>query len=299
MSCHSAGNASASSLKVFLQECKLRVGQRYLDCQFSQWRAAQTSTSFSVYEMVKCVFHCHGRKQVSAARLEAEKDGVVVPVTLEDYCIKTRVKQPEHSDMADFYDDDYDLDDDDDDDDDSDADYEDGDDSVVIAAAPARPPVPRLRAAPLSELIVPRPSGLVVRACSWPHVGTDAPCEDHYFTFAPSKQALQSRGFDACRFPVILKRLRFISLAYFYVTSEEGVNPRNIFHECTKIASTLEGDSKRLPTDIFSQKPRALHKSEPAWARELFLAPVARTNTLCAVAFYCSTVSAATRGCCH
>ncbi|PSN51240.1 Ubiquitin-conjugating enzyme E2 R1 [Blattella germanica] len=73
------------------------------------------------------------RKQVSAARLEAEKDGVVVPLTLEDYCIKTKVKPPEHSvDMTDFYDDDYDLDDedeDDDDDDSGDGDYEDGDDS--------------------------------------------------------------------------------------------------------------------------------------------------------------------------
>lgn len=70
-------------------------------------------------------------KQVSAARLEAEKDGVVVPLTLEDYCIKTKVKPPEHSvDMTDFYDDDYDLDDEDDEDDDSgDGDYEDGDDS--------------------------------------------------------------------------------------------------------------------------------------------------------------------------
>ncbi|KAJ9592019.1 hypothetical protein L9F63_001458, partial [Diploptera punctata] len=36
------------------------------------------------------------RKQVQAARLEAEKDGVVVPLTLEDYCIKTKVKPPEH-----------------------------------------------------------------------------------------------------------------------------------------------------------------------------------------------------------
>ncbi|GLH08645.1 Ubiquitin-conjugating enzyme E2 C [Gryllus bimaculatus] len=76
------------------------------------------------------------RKQVSAARLEAEKDGVVVPLTLEDYCIKTKVKPPEHNvDMTDFYDDDYDLDDDDDDDNEGegaesgDGEYEDGDDS--------------------------------------------------------------------------------------------------------------------------------------------------------------------------
>jgi hypothetical protein len=76
-------------------------------------------------------YHC--RKQVSAARLEAEKDGVVVPLTLEDYCIKTKVKPPEHSvDMTDFYDDDYDLDDEDEEEEENesgDGDYEDGDDS--------------------------------------------------------------------------------------------------------------------------------------------------------------------------
>lgn len=46
-----------------------------------------------------------------AARAEAERDGLKVPLTLEDYCIKTRVK-PNPSDsqieMTDFYDDDYD-----------------------------------------------------------------------------------------------------------------------------------------------------------------------------------------------
>ncbi|XP_046403497.1 ubiquitin-conjugating enzyme E2 R2 [Ischnura elegans] len=63
------------------------------------------------------------RKQVAASRLEAEKDNVVVPITLEDYCIKTKVKPPENSvDMTDFYDDDYDLDDD------EDSDLEDDDD---------------------------------------------------------------------------------------------------------------------------------------------------------------------------
>lgn len=62
------------------------------------------------------------RKQVSASRLEAEKDNVVVPLTLEDYCIKTKAKPTEHSIdmMADFYDDEYvdDLDEDDDEDED-------------------------------------------------------------------------------------------------------------------------------------------------------------------------------------
>lgn len=74
------------------------------------------------------------RKQVSAARLEAEKDGVVVPLTLEDYCRKPKAKTSEPPvDMTDFYVDDYDIGDDDDDDDDdmaeSDAGEGDGDDS--------------------------------------------------------------------------------------------------------------------------------------------------------------------------
>lgn len=54
------------------------------------------------------------RKQVSLSRAEAERDGVVVPLTQEDYCIKTKVKpDTDNVDMADFYDDDYDIDDDD------------------------------------------------------------------------------------------------------------------------------------------------------------------------------------------
>lgn len=56
------------------------------------------------------------RKQVAASKLEAEKDNVVVPTTLEEYCIKHKHKPTDESDepeMADFYDDDYcdDLDD--------------------------------------------------------------------------------------------------------------------------------------------------------------------------------------------
>lgn len=52
-------------------------------------------------------------------------------MTLEDYCVKTKVKQPEAPlDMTDFYVDDYDLDDDDDDEDLSGDDFAgDGDDS--------------------------------------------------------------------------------------------------------------------------------------------------------------------------
>ncbi|XP_002736399.3 ubiquitin-conjugating enzyme E2 R2-like [Saccoglossus kowalevskii] len=74
------------------------------------------------------------RKQVSATKADADKDGVKVPLTLQDYCIKTKIQTPQNStmDMADFYDDDYDLDDDDDDnevDDDDDNIYDDDDDS--------------------------------------------------------------------------------------------------------------------------------------------------------------------------
>lgn len=56
---------------------------------------------------------------MAASRLEAEKDNVVVPTTLEEYCIKHKSKPAEtEADMTDFYDDDYadDMDDDDEDD---------------------------------------------------------------------------------------------------------------------------------------------------------------------------------------
>jgi len=57
------------------------------------------------------------KKQVVLSKAEAEKDGVVVPLTLEDYIVKT--KPPENNlELTDFYDDDYDLDNDDDDEDD-------------------------------------------------------------------------------------------------------------------------------------------------------------------------------------
>lgn len=53
------------------------------------------------------------RKQVAASRAEAEKDNVVVPTTLEEYCIQHKTR---NSDIDDFYVDDlgYDMDDDDD-----------------------------------------------------------------------------------------------------------------------------------------------------------------------------------------
>lgn len=48
------------------------------------------------------------RKQVLATRLEAEKDNVVVPTTIEEYCIKAKPRPQEtETDMTDFYDDDY------------------------------------------------------------------------------------------------------------------------------------------------------------------------------------------------
>lgn len=39
--------------------------------------------------------NCFFRKQVEASRVEAEKDGIVVPETLEEYCVKTQPKPSE------------------------------------------------------------------------------------------------------------------------------------------------------------------------------------------------------------
>merc|ERR1711997_314172 len=56
------------------------------------------------------------KRQVQASKIDAEKDGVVVPVTMEEYCMKA--KKPSWSaqdsiEMDDFYDDDcYDMDND-------------------------------------------------------------------------------------------------------------------------------------------------------------------------------------------
>ncbi|XP_037046377.1 ubiquitin-conjugating enzyme E2 R2 [Bradysia coprophila] len=72
------------------------------------------------------------RKQALAGKLDAEKEGIVVPLTLEDYCIKPKSK-PSNQEMAldltDFYDEDYDLDTDDENQDSGDSDYANGDDS--------------------------------------------------------------------------------------------------------------------------------------------------------------------------
>ena len=61
-------------------------------------------------------WHAH-RKQVSASRLEAEKDNVKVPTTIEEYCLKPKQRNPElEADiLTDFYDDDYHVGDDEDD----------------------------------------------------------------------------------------------------------------------------------------------------------------------------------------
>ena len=79
------------------------------------------------------------RKQVQASRLEAEKDGVVVPTTMEEYCMKAKPLKPAQDsiEMDDFYDDDYDdiMDDEDDEEDeeseseDKDQKYDDAEDS--------------------------------------------------------------------------------------------------------------------------------------------------------------------------
>ncbi|XP_076354467.1 ubiquitin-conjugating enzyme E2 R1-like isoform X2 [Tachypleus tridentatus] len=48
------------------------------------------------------------RKQVAASRSEAEKDNVVVPTTLDEYCIRQKPRpQESETDMTDFYVDDY------------------------------------------------------------------------------------------------------------------------------------------------------------------------------------------------
>ncbi|XP_028603879.1 ubiquitin-conjugating enzyme E2 R2 [Podarcis muralis] len=70
------------------------------------------------------------RKQVQATKAEAEKDGVKVPTTLAEYCIKTKVPSSDNSSdllYDDLYDDD--IDDEDEDEEEEDADCYDDDDS--------------------------------------------------------------------------------------------------------------------------------------------------------------------------
>ncbi|XP_037758246.1 ubiquitin-conjugating enzyme E2 R2 isoform X2 [Lepidochelys kempii] len=68
------------------------------------------------------------RKQVLATKAEAEKDGVKVPTTLAEYCIKTKVPSNDNSSDL-LYDDLYDDDIDDEDEEEEDAECYDDDDS--------------------------------------------------------------------------------------------------------------------------------------------------------------------------
>merc|ERR1719507_209107 len=78
------------------------------------------------------------RKQVQLSKAEAEKDNVVVPMTMEEYCMKPKPRSSgvgsgngvDNIEMDDdFYDDCYDLDDDDDEDDEDDEEDEEDDDA--------------------------------------------------------------------------------------------------------------------------------------------------------------------------
>lgn len=70
------------------------------------------------------------RKQVIASKADAEKDGVVVPTTMEEYCLKPKPPPSvqDNIDIDDFYDDEDCFIDDDDDDDLDDDDMDDDDD---------------------------------------------------------------------------------------------------------------------------------------------------------------------------
>lgn len=63
------------------------------------------------------------RKQVQRSKVEAEKENIKVPTTVDEYCVKSRPSRSEPEDLTDFYDDDYADDVDDDDDDDECMDY--------------------------------------------------------------------------------------------------------------------------------------------------------------------------------
>ncbi|EDO31189.1 predicted protein [Nematostella vectensis] len=77
---------------------------------FRKWR--ETKGKDSEYEKII-------RKQVQRSKIDAEKDGIHVPTTVQEYCVKAKPTKSDSDDFNDFYDDDYadDLDDDDDDDD--------------------------------------------------------------------------------------------------------------------------------------------------------------------------------------
>lgn len=77
------------------------------------------------FELTMCIFfNISYRKQVLATKAEAERDGVKVPTTLAEYCVRTRAPPPdEGSDL--FYD--YYYDDDDVEDGDGDCCYDEDD----------------------------------------------------------------------------------------------------------------------------------------------------------------------------
>ncbi|XP_075943962.1 cell division cycle 34 homolog a [Anarhichas minor] len=69
------------------------------------------------------------RKQVVATKAEAERDGVKVPITLDEYCVRTQVPPTDDGSnlLYDDYYDDEELEDDDDDEDNEDCCYDDDD----------------------------------------------------------------------------------------------------------------------------------------------------------------------------
>ncbi|KAK3097947.1 hypothetical protein FSP39_014749 [Pinctada imbricata] len=70
------------------------------------------------------------RKQALATKEDAEKDGVTVPTTLQEYCVTFKPVDTSNNDVVDFYDDDdyvCDMDDDEDDNEDEDDNYYDDD----------------------------------------------------------------------------------------------------------------------------------------------------------------------------
>lgn len=69
------------------------------------------------------------RKQVVATKAEAERDGVKVPITLDEYCVRTQVPPTDDGSnlLYDDYYDDEELEDDDDEDDNEDCCYDDDD----------------------------------------------------------------------------------------------------------------------------------------------------------------------------
>ncbi|KAM7409991.1 hypothetical protein PAMA_001456 [Pampus argenteus] len=101
-------------------------------CQVSQvHRVPALKSHLTVFKILFCsvLLFPHHRKQVLATKADAERDGVKVPVTLDEYCVRTRVPPTDDGSnlLYDDYYDDEDLEDDDDDDDDEDCCYDEDD----------------------------------------------------------------------------------------------------------------------------------------------------------------------------